>query len=202
MPIPFHDVEDADQPGAAAFLKIESAARDATYLGALFLIDARGQPLEFTYNLVETPHTFLWRPTDLKRYAERELTASLLSICATTPLLLLYLAEEVGHDLFTRDIAVAVPVGRIDRGASGAPSAPRAVEGPAAVPIDVFWHPAPPAAESTERAVFDRLAALGLLLEPFARAAEGLREVYGAMLEDSEPRRPTPPPAFTPRITP
>ena len=194
MPIPFRDVDDADQLGAAAFLKIEPSARDATYLGALFLIDARGQPLEFAYNLVETPHTILWRPTDLKRHAERELTASLLSICATTPLLLFYLAEEVGQDLFTRDIAVAVPVGRVDRAASTASEATRFVEdSEPAVPIDVFWHPAPPAVESAERALVDRLAARGLLLEPFARAADGLREVYGPKLDDSERQRSAPP---------
>jgi hypothetical protein len=43
----------------------------------------------------------------------------------------------------------------------------------------VFWQPAPPPEDSEERALFDQLAARGLLLEPFDRAADALREVYG-----------------------
>ncbi len=85
VPIPFQDAADLEALGAAAFLKIEPAGRvgggessqragrgegggepnrlagPTGVRGALFLINARGEPLEFAYNRVETPSTFLWR---------------------------------------------------------------------------------------------------------------------------------------------
>lgn len=177
MPIPFRDADDVEELGAAAFLKVERLADGSGYLGALFSMDARGEPLEFTYNRIEVPHSFLWRPADLKRHADRRLTASLLRRCSVTPRLLLCLADEVGSELFGRDILVEVPVGRIGQplpaieSASGSDDA-----GPE--PPHLFWQPGAPAEDSIERRLFDRLSAHGLLLEPFERATFGLREVY------------------------
>ncbi|MBF8299248.1 MAG: hypothetical protein HW397_297 [Dehalococcoidia bacterium] len=58
MPIPFHDADDVSELGLAGFLKID-APKPATFHGALFLTNARGEPVEFTYNRSETPNTFL-----------------------------------------------------------------------------------------------------------------------------------------------
>ena len=176
---PFRDDDDLEELGAAAFIKIEQSARDSVYLGALFVINARGEPLEFAYNLIETPHTFLWRPADLRRHAERKLAASLLGACDAAPALLLCLAEEVGDDLFGRDLALSVPVGRIDRSLGAPVSADTGEVLELPEPVHLFWYPAPPVEGSPERRLLTRLSAQGLLLEPFERAAFGLREVYG-----------------------
>lgn len=188
MPIPFRDVDDVEELGAAAFLKLETSASGPGYLGALLLVNARGEPLELTYNRVETPHTFLWRPGDLRRHAERKLVASILSLAATVPRLLLCLADEVGGDLFGRDVRLAVPVGRIGRPLSSAAppggEAREVLELPE--PLHLFWYPEAPAAESIERRLFDRLSSHGLLLEPFERAGIGLREIYPRVPEGSE----------------
>jgi len=61
MPIPYRDAEDLEDFGTAAYLKIEPIASGTGYLGALFLMNARGEPVEFTYNRIDTPNTFLWR---------------------------------------------------------------------------------------------------------------------------------------------
>ena len=186
MPIPFRDAADLDDLGVASFLRIERSARGSTYLGALFSVNARGEPIELVYNALETPHPFLWRPTDLRRHAERRLTASLLAAAETTPRLLFCLADEVGVELFTQDLSIDVPVGRVERPAGGQP-VPGGDDDPDAAPptpAQVFWHPAPPEADSVERALFDQLAVRGLLLEPFDRATDGLREVYGARPSD------------------
>ena len=181
MPVPFHDPEDLEALGAAAFLKIEPAGGGTGYYGALFLVHARGEPLEFAYNRVEIPETFLWRPADLRRHAERKLVTSLLTVCARVPRLLLCLADEVGSELFCEDVRVALPVGRIARSlhtiAYAAGEVEELVEQPE--PLHLFWFPEPPAGDSAERRLVDRLTARGLLLEPFERASEGLREVYG-----------------------
>ena len=80
MPIPYRDADDLNELGTAGYLKIEPSSVGSGYLGALFLINARGEPIEFTYNRIDTPHTFLWRQVDIRRHAERKLTASLLLV--------------------------------------------------------------------------------------------------------------------------
>ena len=89
MPIAYRDAADLDDLGLATFLRIERSGRGSTYLGALFTINARGEPIELVYNALETPHPLLWRPADLRRHAERRLTASLLSVAESEPGLLL-----------------------------------------------------------------------------------------------------------------
>lgn len=81
-------------PGSAGFLKIERSADGACCLGALFVVNPRGEPLEFAYNRVTAPRPFLWRQADLRRHVERRFTASLLSVCTHQPRLLLCLADE------------------------------------------------------------------------------------------------------------
>ena len=179
MPVPFQDAEDLETLGAAAFLKIEGAGDGAGYRGGLFLINARGGPLEFAYNRVELPETSLWRRADLRRHAERTLATSLFAVCARTPRLLLCLAEEVDSELFCQDVRVEIPVARIALPLAAASYAAGEVEETVdePEPLHLFWFPAPPAPDPAERQPFDR-AATGLLLEPFDRAATGLREVY------------------------
>jgi hypothetical protein len=182
MPIPFSDVDDGDGLGSAAFLKLERSSDNACCLGALFVVSARGEPLEFGYNRVRVPQPYLWRQADLRRYAERRLTTSLLSVCSQQPRLLLCLASEVGTELFGQDLQVELPVARI----GAAPSVYRHVDTETGEvldeeeePPDVAWQPALPEDGSLERRLFEYLAAHGLLLEPFERAVVGLQEVYG-----------------------
>ena len=110
MPIPYRDADELEELGTAGYLKLEPLSIGAGFLGALFLINARGEPIEFTYNRIETPHTFLWRQDDIKRHAARRLKASLLSLCPKIPRLVLCLAEKVGSELFCQDIHMGIPV--------------------------------------------------------------------------------------------
>ncbi|MGE0822196.1 MAG: hypothetical protein AB7G75_01615 [Candidatus Binatia bacterium] len=180
MPIPYRDADDLDELGTAGYLKIDPLANSQGYMGALFLINARGEPVEFTYNRIDTPQTFLWRQEDLRRHAIKKLVASLFSLCPRTPRLLLCLAEEVASELFSQDIEVSLSVCRI------APTLTPVLPSPtetkdtlqAPEPVQVFWFPGRPAEDSMEWQLLQRLAAHGLLLEPFERASFGLREVY------------------------
>jgi hypothetical protein len=181
MPIDFRDATELDDYGLATFLRVERSGRGSTYLGALFTINVRGEPIELVYNALETPHPLLWRPTDLRRHAERRLIASLLGTAESEPSLLFCLADEVGVELFSQDIQVRVVVGRVERSSSPGEATDSGAGTLPAVPdaMHVFWQPGPPAEESPERTLFEQLGARGLLLEPFDRAADALREVYG-----------------------
>jgi hypothetical protein len=170
MPIPYRDTDDLDELGTVGYLTIEPVAGGSGYLGALFVLNARGEPLEFTYNRIDTPQTFLWRQDDLRRHAARKLTASLFSLCPRTPRLLLCLAKEVGSELFSQDTVE-----------SASPSSQETQDTLLiAEPVQVFWFPGKPSEDSIELRLLQLLASRGLLLEPFERASVGLREVYQA----------------------
>jgi hypothetical protein len=180
MPIPYRDADDLDELGTIAYLKIEPLSHNTGYLGALFLINARGEPIEFTYNRIDTPQSFLWRQEDLRRHAARKLTASLFSLCPRTPRLLLCLAQEVGGELFCQDIQVSIPVCRIASANETIPSTDEETRDTlqTSEPVQIFWFPGKPAEDAIELRLLNLLAARDLLLEPFARASLGLREVY------------------------
>lgn len=180
MPIPYRDADQLDELGAAGYLKFETDSDGSGYQGALFLINARGEPIEFTYNRIGTPYSFLWRRDDIRRHALRKLTASMLSLCPKIPRLIICVAEEVGSELFCQDIQVSIPTCRVAPAIKPASyrgsEVQEALE--AAEPMNLFWYPGKPSDESVELRLLRELVSRGLLLEPFDRASIGLREVY------------------------
>jgi hypothetical protein len=181
MPIPFQDLQELDALGQAAFYKLEATGNPAGFRGALFQITARGEPVEFTYNRIETPSTFLWRPSDIRRTAARRLAQSLFALCPHAPRLIFGLAGEIPIEVFSEDLEVAVPLALIG---PAAPSAlPSGVQAETVQMGDdglaLLWCSPAPAAGTPERRLTEHLVAHSLLLEPFARAATGLAELYG-----------------------
>jgi hypothetical protein len=169
MPLAFHDSEDVRALGAAGFLHVEPVSpEDATRFGALFFVNARGEPLEFVHNRLELLGDALWRREDRLHAAVSRLSASLFRAAALTPAVLLCRADAVGPELFGAEghIKVVVPVVRVSRAGEGAGHE-----------VEVTWCTGRP--EGSASVLFDLLAERGLLLEPFERAAQGLREVYG-----------------------
>ena len=180
MPIPFRDADEVEALGAAGYLRIDASQDNRVFRGALFLVNVRGEPIEFTYNEVKIPSTFLWRQEDIRRHAARNLTTSLLATCRKVPQFIICLAEEVDHQLFCNEIHLSILVGRI---ASPSKSTPHSelevqadIEDPQ--PLHLFWFPGKPADESPENRLLSKLVTRGLLLEPFDRALVGLREAY------------------------
>lgn len=180
MSIPYRDADELNDLVIAGYLKIQPIEDTSGYLAALFLINARGEPIEFTYNRVETPHTFLWRQVDIRCHAIRKLTASLLSLCPKIPQLILCLAEEVGSELFCQDIQLSVPVCRIAPAIKSLPYSATEIQDriEAEGPMNLFWYPERPSDDSIESKLLHALSTKGLLTEPFERALIGLREVY------------------------
>lgn len=161
MPIPFHESDGADELGEAGFLKIDHAPGGSHYVGGLLLINALGEPIEFTYSRIDVPYETLWRPTDARRFAARKLTVSLLSLCPRVPHMLLCLDDEVERELFSREVQLSMPVCLVTTDAAGP-----------------YWIPAPPAEDSRAARLVRELTRRSLLVEPFERAMRGLREVY------------------------
>lgn len=187
MPVPFRDADEVEELGAAGYLKIDASADGSVFRGALFLVNARGEPLEFTYSKIETPNTFLWRQDDIRRHAIRKLTTSLLAACRKVPQFIICLADEIYHELFCNEIQLSIPICRVaslmKATSHSGLEIQATIDGPD--PLHLFWFPSKPADESVEHRLLTRLIARGLLHEPFDRALVGLREVYAAETEEN-----------------
>lgn len=195
MPIPFHDADDVDALGFAAYLHIEQAdsGSDIRY-GALLFINARGEPVEFVYNRIELLTHPLWRPSDRSRAVARRLAATLFNASTLTPALLLCRADVVEPHVFGPDghINVGLPVGRVAtaheaigyRASEGLQNVHTADADGGQREIHVFWTPGPPDGIAAD--LFQHLADRGLILEPFERASAGLLETYGEALRTPE----------------
>jgi hypothetical protein len=188
LPIPFHDTEEIETLGAVAFLHIEQPAPGSPErYGALLFINARGEPLEFVYNRLELMSDLLWRPLDRARSAVRRLALTLFQAAKLNPALLLCRADAVDPHLFgpAGQVALEIPVGRVATaaevvgyaGSEQRETVETADSEGEIHEVHLFWTPGPPAGAAAD--LFVRLAERGLLLEPFERAGEGLRAVFG-----------------------
>lgn len=187
MPISFHDTDEIAHLGTVAFLHIAPALPgDEHRYGALFIINARGEPLEFAYNRLELQHSTLWRALDREQAAVRRLAITLFEAVTLAPSLLVCRADAVGPHIFgARGVTLPIPVVRMAATATLAGYVSREAqetietvdEHGECQDIHLFWTPRAP--EGPVAALFARLVERGLTLEPFARAQQGLQDVYG-----------------------
>lgn len=168
MPISYQNSTNNDSITTAGYLKfLPRAARDM-WLAALFIMNARGEPVEFTHARVRAPQSVMWRAADLESHCLESLCTSMFEACPVVPDILLCLAREVSPGLFEARISLEMPVGRISLDESTGE-------------IGAEWIVEPPQG-SSPRGLFDSISERGLLLEPFERAEAGLREVYKDLL--------------------
>lgn len=178
MSIPFRSATD-DDSRAAAFLRV---IRDEAggYDGVLFIMNAKGEPLEFVYSRIETPRTVLWRRHDLKRRAARELTGALFSAATSRPSVIFAKADEVEPGFFTTEMEIPVATCRVaSQMASVSTGSDEHGEDLDAEGLHLLWSSGSPPEGSAERALVESLQSAGLLTEPFERAEAGLREARG-----------------------
>ncbi|HKF18130.1 MAG TPA: hypothetical protein VKF14_13170 [Candidatus Dormibacteraeota bacterium] len=188
MSVPFRDAAELEAGGTAAFLRIVNGPTEAERRGALFQVNARGEPVEFTFNRVDLPASALWRRDDLERQAVKSLAVSLFEATRRTPLVLLCLASEIEPRLFAEDLEVQIPVCRLataeDVMVPGAGEATEKRHSGEEL-THLFWRPEVPGSESPQRRLVAALAARGLLLEPFERALAGLTEALDRGSEEA-----------------
>lgn len=159
MGIPFRDHDEIDALGLAGYFKL---ARDGDeYSGAMFIINARGEPVYFLCNRVRVISRFMWREEDLTLGASRRLLQSLFSVCPVTPVLMLCQASETSAQLFKDALPSAPLVGRIATNEC----------------LEVTWYPRAPASGTPAFTLWELLSTRGLLHEPFIRATKGMAEI-------------------------
>lgn len=159
MGIPFRDHDDINALGFAGYLKL---LRDGDeYSGAIFIVNARGEPVHFVCNQVRVISRFMWREEDLSLCASRRLLQSLFSVCPVTPILILCQASETSEQLLEYEIHGAPLVGCIATSER----------------IEVTWYPQAPASGTPAFTLWELLSTRCLLHEPFTRAAKGMAEI-------------------------
>ncbi len=179
MTVPFRHAAELEAGGNAAFLRIVAGRHDSEKVGALLQINARGEPIEFTFNQMELPAGALWQVGDLDRHAARMLVESLFNAAQRTPLLLLCLAREIPPALFRDEVVVQLPLCRVavERDLLALDSGESTEEKTSLnQTVHLFWRPVPPAPESPARRLIDAIASRGMLVEPFERILAGIKE--------------------------
>jgi hypothetical protein len=185
--IPYQLREHEKDLTAVFFRVLRSRKSPQSFVAGLLLIDARGEPLEFTYSKVEAGHRFLWRDSTLRAGAKRELAAALFDECPRVPTAIFALAGEVDPELFTEHLDVQRPLARVARedeviGVS-AEETQQLVAG--REPVQLLWVHGQPSEATDAATLVSALARRALLLEPFERVLAGLREVYAEEAADA-----------------
>jgi len=173
VPIAFHDDESVEKLGFAAFFHMEIVNEFA--YGALLFLNARGEPQEFVFNRLVLLNAQLWRAPDREAGAARRLCASLFPTASLSPQFLMFRLEELCAEFFEGEsgLRLDIPVA----GVSVCGEEEGALEtfdgaGEACF-VRVEW-----TSEAPQSPLFDLLVKRGLIVEPFNRAAAGLREAY------------------------
>ena len=179
MSVPFRDLREEAPKGLVGYLRFIDEDGGRGMRGALFLVNSRGEPIDFSFARVDVHASFLWRPGESRRQAVAALSRTLFTAATHAPCLLVALAEEVPAGLFTDDLEVAIPLCRLAGPSALAYGAGESIEElPGAQ--HVFWVGRPPEAESDARTLVDAFVARQGLAEPFERAGLGLHEAYAS----------------------
>ena len=180
MPVPFRDLTGDDEDlGLAGYLRFIDEIDQRGVCGCLFCVNARGEPIDFSFSRVDVPASFLWRAGDTKRRSVTALTKSLFEACSKTPTLLLAKADEAPARVFEDDLTVRLPICRV-AGVDTDTRVPTDAMELLSDAVHLFWIGAPPPTDSPARRLLQVLNGRGLATEPFERAAVGLDEVFSA----------------------
>ena len=177
LPIPFRDLEEDAQSGVAGFLRFIDEPDGKGVRGALFIISARGDPLEFSFTRVDVGGGVLWRAGEARRKAVAALAKALFESISHAPDVLLTPAEETPPQLFSEDLQVNIPACRVAANALG-PVAQTEHAQELSDSLFLIWVNGFPPTGGAPAKTIGLLEDRQLLLEPFARASRGLNEVF------------------------
>ena len=176
MPIPFDDVEDQNtQPGVVAWLRFVEDANGGGVYAALFQTSEEGQPVDFCFTRAVF-REFNGLEIDAKGRAVSHLLKKLLPEVASSPALVLGLADEIPAWVLNEALRVRIPFCLI-------PASPDSAEADtgrfAGGGSPVLWQGVRPPAGSEAQRLFDEMMSWDDPLEPFRRAVKALAEAFG-----------------------
>ena len=179
MSVPFRDLREEDGLGVAGYLRFVTEQQGNGIQGALFLVNARGEPVDFAFSRIDVPGSFLWRNGESKRRSIASLAAVLFQACPKTPSVLFCLAEEVDPRIFGDDLYVEIPLCRVTETGNSPYATSESMEA-LTDGLHLFWVTQSPLAESPARQMVSALQGRQLITEPFERTIQGLEEAFRA----------------------
>lgn len=168
MPVPYRKLPRAAQEGVAAFLDVARTGRSSSVrqiVGAMLLLDGRGQPLEFVHNVVDVPGGFLWPEEKVRTVGTIALVHSLFDACQREPDLLVCRTTLGTPEFCREDLAPSIPFAQVTDGDETTPTA-------------WSWVNDPPTAGMRAHLLYEHLVKRGFVAEPFTRLRDGLRIAY------------------------
>lgn len=177
MTVAFRHSAELEAGGTAAYLRLVPGPAKGKHAAGLLQLNARGEPVEFTYSQVDEPESCLWDPRQLALHLQVELCKALFQRAIRSPLLLLYLGAEVPEHLFNAELELTIPAGQVMVDDGGFTEPPKQGE---MDPVDphLSWHPSPPPAGSAAGNLLAALRQRHLLREPFDRIPSGLSHIW------------------------
>ena len=175
MPVPFDDLSmECVHSEAIAWLRFVEEEDDNGIRAALFHTSSRGEPLDFCFTRMSRSEPS-GHPGATGPGRQSYLAKSLFQAAASSPILVLGLADEISPELFTRGIRLRTPFCRIGP-AEALKRAGLEHGGPVNGRSGLFW-----SAEQlwgTSRCTFLEIMERSDPLEPFDRAAGAMAEAF------------------------
>lgn len=165
MPVPYRKSPPVLSTRCAGFLDVVWLPSSRTFYGALFLIDARGQPVEFVHSHLSAPAGFLWPEDQVRSAGVASLCHALFEACKREPELLVC-RPTLGSAAYCRaEIAPQVPFAMVSPAVSDGPP-------------EWSWINDPPPPSMPAASLAEEIKRRGFAVEPFSRIRDGLRECY------------------------
>jgi hypothetical protein len=179
LPIPFRDLGEDEPSGVAGFLRFIDEPDGRGIRGALFIMSARGEPIEFAFTRIDVRSGVLWRPGHARSRAVSVLTKALFESSCNQTDVVLTLAEETPPAVFSENIRPEIPLCRVASQDSVA-VAPSETAQPLSESLMLYWISGLPPADSVTARTVELLEQRQLLIEPFERAALGIQEAFNS----------------------
>lgn len=167
MVVPYRERTSGQSGGSAGYLCFREGDGGKSLLGALFIVNELGEPIDFCYSRIDVPASFLWRAGEARRTASRSLTIALFNAAPGSLDVIVSTPGDVPATVLTEDLEIDVPVCHLalERGGNEDDL------------VHTTWLNGQPADDTPARQVLQSLFARKLALEPFSRAEQALHEV-------------------------
>ena len=179
MPIPFRDLGEDEPAGVAGFLRFIDEPDGRGIRGALFIMSARGEPIEFVFTRIDVRSGVLWRPGHARSRAVSVLTKALFESSCNRTDVVFTLAEETPPAVFSENIRPEIPLCRVASQDSVAVASSEAAQ-PLSESLMLYWISGLPPSDSVTARTVELLQQRQLLIEPFERAALGIQEAFNS----------------------
>ena len=169
MPVPFDDPSDRSAAAdRVAWLRLVEEEGGKGVLGALFQSSAQGEPAGFCFTRTAVYDSRVEANAAIQS-TKSFVATSLLRNAVPTPVLILGLSAEIPAGVFSNGLGVRMPLCRIGNAS---------VADADGEPFEFCWATERPSAESSARRLLGELMERDNPLEPFERAAAGLKEAF------------------------